>query len=63
MFISSSLQFINLSALFSTVCRFLFWCCDAAHIGIGGYSRMGINSVFTKVVLILVDRFLKRLVC
>lgn len=47
---SSSLQWINRTALFRTVCIFLFCVKEAIHIGIVGYVSTGINKVLIKVV-------------
>lgn len=55
---SSSLRCINLTALFRTICIFLFCVRDAIHIGIDGYSITGINNVLTNIVFIFGVRLL-----
>ncbi len=40
---------------------FVFCVSDVAHIGMGGYSKIGINSVFTSVVFTLDDKLLNLL--
>ena len=48
---SVSLEWMNLTALFRTLCSFLFCVREAMHVGILGYPSTGINRDFTKVVL------------